>query len=200
MASSGEKKAWEVLRGLDPADVCRNASVTYERSDGVYILGSFNTGFSIHPKTEDITNLAPQGEIFLGRYRRFFTLSALWYLVNAQDMPLSGRLVKPHSIKGGDMFLRGSHILPLERLAAKYGSNKQTFIERGKELGAEVGVHGDAALKIYPLPRIPVVLILWEGDEEFPARADLLLDSTCELHSPLDIIWSVAMLSVLVML
>lgn len=197
MASSGEKKAWEILRGLDPAEVCRNASVTYDESGGVYILKSFSTDFSIHPKTEVITNLAPDGEIFLGRYHRFFVISALWYMVKAQDIPPTGRLVKPHSIKGGDMFLRGSHILPLERLAAKYGDKKEEFIKRGKELGADVLDHGDAALNIYPLPRMPVVLILWEGDEEFPPRADLLFDSTCELHAPLDIIWSVAMLSVL---
>ncbi len=47
---------------------------------------------------------------------------------------------------------------------------------------------------------MPVTLILWLGDEEFPPRADLLLDSSCEIHLPLDIIWSVAMLTVLMML
>jgi hypothetical protein len=50
------------------------------------------------------------------------------------------------------------------------------------------------------MPRIPVTLILWLKDEEFHPRADLLLDSTCELQLPLDIIWSIAMMSVLVMM
>jgi hypothetical protein len=50
------------------------------------------------------------------------------------------------------------------------------------------------------MPRIPVIMILRLGDEEFPPRVDLLLDSTCELHLPLDIIWSIAMMSALVML
>ncbi|MFO0752145.1 MAG: DUF3786 domain-containing protein [Thermodesulfovibrionales bacterium] len=44
------------------------------------------------------------------------------------------------------------------------------------------------------------MLILWLEDEEFPPRVDLLLDSTCELQLPLDIVWSIAMLSLLVML
>jgi len=55
-------------------------------------------------------------------------------------------------------------------------------------------------LKLLPMPRVPVILILWLEDEEFPSRAELLLDSTCELQIPLDIIWSISMLSVLVML
>ena len=54
-------------------------------------------------------------------------------------------------------------------------------------------------MRLLPLPRVPVAAILWAGDEEFPGRADLLLDSTCELHLPADVIWSVAMLSVMMM-
>jgi hypothetical protein len=50
------------------------------------------------------------------------------------------------------------------------------------------------------MPRIPVTLILWLSDEEFPARADLLFDSTCEIHLPLDILWSIAMMTILVFL
>ena len=60
--------------------------------------------------------------------------------------------------------------------------------------------YGDASVELLPLPRIPVTLILWLSDYEFPARADLLFDSTCEQRLPLDVIWSIAMMSVLVML
>jgi hypothetical protein len=47
---------------------------------------------------------------------------------------------------------------------------------------------------------VPVTLILWLEDEEFPARSHLLFDETCEQHLPPDIVWSVAMLCALVML
>jgi hypothetical protein len=50
------------------------------------------------------------------------------------------------------------------------------------------------------MPRIPVTLILWLSDKEFPAQADFLFNSTCEIQLPLDILWSIAMMSVLVML
>jgi hypothetical protein len=59
-------------------------------------------------------------------------------------------------------------------------------------------VSSGSSLKLLPMPRIPVAIILWLEDEEFPPRAVLLLDSTCELQLPLDIIWSIAMMSVLV--
>ena len=60
--------------------------------------------------------------------------------------------------------------------------------------------YGDASLQLLPLPRIPISLTLWLEDDEFPARVDIMFDSTCELQLPTDIIWSVAMMSALVML
>jgi hypothetical protein len=50
------------------------------------------------------------------------------------------------------------------------------------------------------MPRIPLTVILWLGDEEFPSRADLLFDSSAALHVPLDINWSLAMMSLIALL
>ena len=199
MGSSGEQKAWEILEGLNPSEVCKNAVVSFDEKSGWYLLKSFGTYFSIDPNKSVIKNLAPEGEIFLTRYRHFFTISCLWYLVKAKDIPTSERLIKPVDLKGGDMFLRGSHILPLDGIAKKYGDKKREFLERAKYFYGEVLDFGDASIKLFPFPRIPVVVILWCGDDEFPTRADLLIYSSCELHVPLDIIWSIAMLTVLVL-
>jgi len=46
---------------------------------------------------------------------------------------------------------------------------------------------------------VPVTIILWVEDDEFPARADMFFDATCEQHLPTDVIWSTAMTSVLIM-
>lgn len=200
MTSSGEEKAWEILRGLDPSVVCRNASVAFDEKGGYYILKSFCTDFSVSPEERIIKSLAPLGETIIKKYAYFFNHSCLWYLINAKDIPPTGRLLKPVNIKGGEMFFRGSHALPLESMAKRYEDDKEAFIKRGIELCAEVLNYGDASIKLLPMPRIPVTLILWLKDEEFPPRADLLLDSTCELQLPLDIIWSIAMMSVLVMM
>lgn len=200
MILPGEEKAWEILRGLDPSDVCRNASVGFDEKGRYYIVKSFNMDFFVTPEEKIIKSASHQGETIIKRYGYFFIHSCLWYLVNAKDIPLKGKLIKPFNIKGGEMFFRGTHVLPLDNLAKKYGNDKEAFIKRGSELGAEVLNYGDASIKPLPMPRIPVILILWLEDEEFPPRADILLDSTCELQLPLDIIWSVTMMSVLVML
>ena len=47
---------------------------------------------------------------------------------------------------------------------------------------------------------VPVTLIIWSGDEEFPSTASLLFDSTCVSHLPPDMIWSTSMMAVEMML
>ena len=195
---TGEEKAWENLYSLNPSDVCRKAGVTYDNDS--YILKSLGMDFSVHPGKREIKNIQPEGEIILRKYSYFFNLSALCYLLNSKDIPLSGKLVKPEGLKGGEIFFRGSHVLPLDKIADKYGNDKAYFIEKGKNFNGNIMNYGDASVELLPLPRIPVTLILWLSDDEFPARAEMLLDSTCEQHLPLDIIWSIAMMSVLVML
>lgn len=197
---SGEEKAWEMLSEIDPEDVCRKAGAVIDHNDRIYNLKSFGQVFSVITEKKEILSLSPEGEVFLKRLAYFFRLSVLWYLVKATDIKPSGKLVKPSSMTGGDIFFRGSHVLPLDAVAKKYAKDKEGFIARGITMGGKEVKYGDAALELYPLPKIPVTLILWLEDEEFPSRVDLLFDSTGSSHLPLDILWSVAMMSVLIFL
>jgi len=197
---SGEEKAWEMILDLDPVDVCRRANVTYNRDTTSYLLKSFGFEFSISPRGREIKNLSEKGKILATRLAYFFNHSVLSYLLNAKEIPLSGRLIKPENIRGGEFFFQGSHMFPLDKVAEKYGNDKEGFLTRGKELSGRLLGHGDASFELLPLPRVPVTLILWLTDEEFPARLDILFDSTCEIQVPLDIIWSTGMMSILALL
>jgi len=198
--SSGEDKAWQILRELTPEQVCRKAMVKYDAVSGAYLLKSFGMDIYVDPGKARIHSDAPEAGLLLDRLGYFSKLSILFYLTSAMDIPLSGRLVQPANLRGGQIFFRGTHVLPLDKVALKYGSDAKSFIKRGADLGGAQMSYGDASLQLFPFPRIPVVIILWLEDEEFPARADLLFDSTCEFHLALDILWSTAMKSLLIML
>ena len=137
--------------------------------------------------------------MILNKLGYFSKLSILWYLISAKDLQPSEKLIKPSSIKGGGIYQKGSHVLPLNNIAQKYENDTTGFIEKGEHFNAEKLNYGDASIKLYPFPRIPTVLILWTKDDEFPARAELLLDANSELHLPIDIIWATAMICVLIM-
>jgi hypothetical protein len=198
--SSGEEKAWGVLKDLNPAEACRNAMAAYDQATGIYLLKSFGMDLSVDPEKRIVYTDAPEGDLLLKRLGYFSILSILFYLTTARDIPLSGKLVQPANLKGGQIFFRGTHVLPLDKLASKYASDPGGFLKRGNDLGGQQVNYGDAAVQLFPFPRIPVVLLLWREDEEFPARTDLLFDSSCEFQLALDILWSVAMKSILIMM
>jgi hypothetical protein len=196
----GEEKSWESLLRLEPADVCKRAGVLYDRETSSYILKSFGFDFSVSPSKREIKNLSEKGEVFTKRLTYFFNLPVLSYLINVKDIPLSGRFIKIENAKGGEFFFQGSHVLPLDKIAEKYKNDREGFITKGSELNGRMLIYGDASFELRPMPRIPVTLILWLSDEEFPARTDILFDSTCQIQLPLDILWSIAMMSILVLL
>jgi hypothetical protein len=50
---------------------------------------------------------------------------------------------------------------------------------------------GDCAFEFFFFPRLPVRLILWLADEEFPARTVFLFDRSADKHFKLDGLWAV---------
>ncbi|MEW6570619.1 MAG: DUF3786 domain-containing protein [Nitrospirota bacterium] len=200
MISPGEEKAWEILESLDASAVCRNASVKFVEKSGHYVIKSFCIDIHVNPKNRIISSPTPRGMDILIRHGYFSRHAYLWYLIHAKEMPPTGKLVRPVDLRGGENFFGGSHALPMDRLAKRHEDDRQSFIKSGHEFCADILDYGDASLRLLPLPRIPVVLILWLKDEEFPSRVDLLFDSTCERQLPVDIIWCVAMMSILVMM
>jgi hypothetical protein len=197
---TGESKAWEILEGINPENVCNRAKVTYDSSLNTYTLKSFGQDIIVSMTGKSIHSDSQEGGLLLNKLGDYSRLAVLRYLVNAKNISLTHKLVRPEDLKGGNIYSKGTHVLPLDRITDKYGSDTEGFLKRGMEIGSEVLDYGDASLGLFPFPRIPVTIIVWKGDEEFPPRADLLLDATCELHLPVDIVWSTAMMSVLVML
>lgn len=200
LSIAGEEKAWELISARDVTDITRAADVSFDAHLQTFSVRSFGKDFVVSPSDRTVTSDAVGSEVLLGRLGDFFRLSLLWYLATAKDVSTTGRLVKLQNIPGGDAFSRGSHLLPLDRLAARYGTDREGFLRKGMELGGAPTAIADAGLVLKPLPRIPVTLALWLADEDFPARADLLFDSTSGLQAPVDILWSIAMMTVLVML
>lgn len=197
---SGLDKAWDSLAVMRPEAVVRDALVSYDAASGCYHLRCLFLDVALCLASREIRAPDKEAEAMMKRFGYFFNHVVLWYTVLAKDIPLAGRHLKPESLRGGQIFYRGTHKLPLEGLASKWASNRDGFLARGDALGGKRMPYGDAAVELYPAPRIPVTLILWCEDEEFPARADLLFDSSVDVQLPLDISWSAAMLCVLSML
>lgn len=197
---SGDQLAWALINDQEPGMICKRAQVQHDFTANKFTIASFGQEIIVDPSNYTISSNSPRGEKLLHGLGYFFDLAVLWYLGRAKNVPLSGQMISPASLSGGEIFQRGTHVLPLDKMATRYGNDFGSFYKKGAELCSQELEHGDASLRLYPFPRVPVTYILWQGDEEFPARVDMFFDTTCEQHLPTDVIWSTAMTSVLIML
>ena len=197
---SGDQLAWSLVTEKEPGIICQQADVQYNFTAHKFIMQSFGQDLYVDLTNYAIISYTTIGKRILHELGHFFDLAALWYLGSARNIPPSGKLISPSSLSGGEIFQRGTHVLPMDQVASKYGKDFEGFYNRGTELAGNQMDYGDASLRLHPFPRVPVTLILWAPDEEFPARADMFFDATCEQHLPMDVIWSTAMTTALIML
>ena len=101
--------------------------------------------------------------------------------------------MSPRDFPGGAQFFTGTHGVPVNRIIAKFGGDRDRFIASCKKLGGEPLAFGDADFVLRLFPLFPVQVILWLGDDEFPARASMLVDKNAHLQMPLDAILSALM-------
>ncbi len=172
----GEEKSWDEICELDSADVSKRTLATFSKPSGSYAVKCFGIEFKVYPCERKIECTHQEGNLFMGKLKDFFRLSVLWYFASSKDIPFSGHLVKPADVRGGQRFSTGTHVLPLDEIAKKFAREPEGFYSQGRKFGAElVEGLGDAAIRLYPLPRVPVTILLWLEDEEYPPRVDLFL-------------------------
>lgn len=186
--NAGETAAWNKLKQLSAREVAVRAGVEYHEHTGSFVLPVFGRPYRAATDECSITKMEDH-HVHAEDLTHFGLLVPLYLASCAQAEP-TGRLVAPESLPQGRAFFTGRHQLPTEVIAHHFGSSPDRFVETGQRIGGVPAAHGDAAIAIPAFPRVPVILVLWLGDLEFPARAQILLDETAPLHLPLDALWA----------
>jgi hypothetical protein len=116
-------------------------------------------------------------------------LVSVLYLVNVNDVyPLGRDIVGPQDLKEGHFF-QGPHELKIAPLVERYGRDLDGFRQATEKLGGEPLDMADAAVRLKPFPRVHLYYLLWEADNEFPARMSVLFERSIENVMAADAIW-----------
>jgi hypothetical protein len=181
---------WERLSNADPESICRSAQVTYDSKLAAYVVPFLNSDFLCSFEQRCV---APRGGGGFITTDFQFYLVLLHYLLEAQPRELSGKLIGEKEIPGGEVFFRGPHGLPLAPLTHLFGRQPDLFRAVAETMGGTPLQIGDLSFQFPVLPRIPLVLVLWEGDDEFEPEMLLRFDSTVTSQlERLDAIWALA--------
>jgi hypothetical protein len=106
----------------------------------------------------------------------------LHYLIGAcssRCAEISGEWVSYQDIPDGRFYMDAFIKRAKDPLIKTFGFMAEKMVEiASKAYNAESLDLGDRSVKVNALPLVPVALLIWEGDEEFPPDGNLLFDKT----------------------
>ncbi len=107
-------------------------------------------------------------------------LLLLMYIKQSGKNTVSGKWVAFRELKDGLIRAESFHGACEISLAKIFEHEGERLLRRLVEMGAEKveGFSAGQSFTIYPLPRIPFLILLWPGDEDFCAECKMLLDTT----------------------
>lgn len=170
------KHAKQRLKEMDVADICQRSKASYSQKEG-FLLPYLNYTLRIDPQNFAVFSTDPKKIIDPA-----LEVLILHYLRDARTTGPTGKWVSYRELPSGGFYyavFRARTEIPLIK---RLGSRPELFKKAACSLGGEPAQYGDLAFKIITFPRLPLVYILWTEDEEFPAKASVLFDSSAENH------------------
>lgn len=183
-----DKTYFRELAGQDPLDVCRRALCAYDDTDRYYAVTVWGKQCIIYPHQARLVYLA-DGRAPFHPYLDLFTVH---YLLRAKEIEPAQVWISEKDIPGGPTFFRGPHEIPTNVITDRFGNDVDRFKKACEQLMGTPLELADAAFAFTITPRVPVAILYWAGDAEFPAESRLLYDRTLAEQFALDVMYALA--------
>ena len=119
----------------------------------------------------------------------------LHYMLAPGAHPLAGQWLAYREIPGASFYFSAFVKRAIDPLKNVFGQNLNGLSKAAAILNGKPIEPGDVGFEFDVLPNVPLQVIVYAADEEFPAEANILFDRTIgEILSPEDIAWLAGML------
>jgi hypothetical protein len=170
------------LRLLDPDLVAARAGVVHQKPGPG---GGFEIPF--WKNTCKLTWPGLSGCDHLARPLPDFQLALLLYhLLTADGMPLSEKWVSFADLPGGRIYNTAFQGYSGDQVSRKFGLNLASFRQACLSAGGMEVSLASASFRFCALPRIPLMITYWLGDEDFPSSCRILFDESATHYLPID--------------
>lgn len=116
---------------------------------------------------------------------------ALHYLLRADDTPPARAWAAFRELPDGLFYAASFAARAEEPVARAFAApaaggepGPERFCRAATKLGGVALGLADASFRFQALPRVPLAVLLWAGDEEFPAQAQVLFDAAAGHYLP----------------
>jgi hypothetical protein len=188
MADFIDQIVFKDLSAQDPEKVCRRTGCSYAAEAGCYTVTVWGETYRINPAEKTVMREGPDA----ARDHGFLSLFMMHYLLETRSPRRDEVWISEKEIPGGATFFRGPHALPTDLITKRFGNDLTLFKSRCEALGGSPLEMADAAYRFEIVPQVPVAVLYWCGDEEFPAEAKLLFDKSICRHLAPDVVYALA--------
>lgn len=135
--------------------------------------------FTVPYLGQDYTVSYPEGQVIDASQKKVDLITAillLHYLTGASGTKLSHNWISFKELQGGAIYIGPFQKRAINPMIKGFGTQPAAFTKVATLLGGQPASFGDLSYLIPVLPRIPLILLLWQGDEEFPPNGNILFD------------------------
>jgi hypothetical protein len=117
----------------------------------------------------------------------------LYYLKTADGAPLSNRWISFSELQDGKFYNLAYQGYTGKELGRLFGNDLEGFVTTAHHLGGSLQsigsqpIPGDKACSFTALPRVPMLVAAWRGDDEFPSSFQILFDASVNHYLSTDI-------------
>ncbi len=115
----------------------------------------------------------------------------LHYLNGCKGSEITGKWIAYQEVPDGRFYLDAFLRRAKNPMVQAFGNQPEMLVELATAAyGASPFDHGDLSVVVRAFPKVPVALILWKGDDEFPPEGNILFDrNISDILSAEDIAW-----------
>ena len=118
-----------------------------------------------------------------GKEINTFDLTMLAYYFDQSDgARMTGEWIAFNQIPGGLFYAQAFQGYSGNELAKTFGNDSEAFMNANEILGGRREFFGNLAYSYQVLPRVPIMVVCWLGDDEFPPSYRILFDSNAQHH------------------
>ncbi|HJX39377.1 MAG TPA: DUF3786 domain-containing protein [Anaerolineae bacterium] len=164
------------LATVDPVLLAARTGTAFERSNkgqGYFELPYISQTFHVSYPQFEAQDPETGKECWPGL--RFLFLH---YFHKADGAPLAHRWIAYRELPDGMFYFHAFQGYTGARLLKTFDNDLQRFKDAALATEGEAISHGDAGFLFWALPRIPMAVVYWLGDDEFPPNANVLFDAS----------------------
>ena len=111
-------------------------------------------------------------------------LIILHYFISAKGTPPVGKLITFRELPEGTVYQPTFAKRTIQPLLENFGKEADTLLLFSQRLGGYKADYGDTAITINAFSRVPITIVVWQGDDEFPSRGNVLFDANITDYLP----------------